>query len=99
MNAGASRVTFGMLADEKQVGESLSLRNLKGGKRLDIDVPLKGVVAGDSRGNIYDPFPRYFVYGDPATAEVMETYRAPMAVRLLPEPRPEGVGDCPGSDS
>jgi len=36
---------------------------------------------------------------DQATAEVMETYRVPEAVRLPPEPLPAGGGDCPGSDS
>lgn len=34
---------------------------------------------------------------DAATAEVMETYRVPEAVRLPVEPLPEGGGDCPGS--
>ena len=75
---GASRVTFGMLADEKQVGEPIAVRVLRDGKRLDIDVPLEGFIAGDSRGNIYDRFPRYYVYGGlvfvPLDREMLKTY-------------------------
>jgi len=36
---------------------------------------------------------------DQATAEVMETYRVPEAVRLPQVPLPEGGGDCPGVSS
>ncbi len=34
---------------------------------------------------------------DQATAEVLETYRVPAAVRLSETPLPEGGGDCPGA--
>jgi hypothetical protein len=33
---------------------------------------------------------------DQATKEIMESYRVPAAVRM-PEPLPQGGGDCPGA--
>ncbi len=33
---------------------------------------------------------------DEATAEALETYRVPAAVRLPEKPLPDGGGDCPG---
>ena len=34
---------------------------------------------------------------DQATAEILENYRVPAAVRLSETPLPEGGGDCPGA--
>jgi S1-C subfamily serine protease len=77
---GESRVSFGMLADRRQIGETLPLRLLRDGARLDVDVTLLAFPAGDTRGNLYDQFPRYYVYGGlifvPLDREMLKTYGA-----------------------
>ena len=60
---GDGRVTFGMLADRRKIGELLPLRILRDGTRQELDVVLKAFAPGDTRGNLYDRFPRYYVYG------------------------------------
>ncbi len=75
---GDSRVSFGMLADQKQIGEILPLRLLRDGERFDIDVTLLAFPTGDTRGNLYDQFPRYYVYGGlvfvPLDREMLKTF-------------------------
>ena len=77
---GDVRVPFGMLADRRQAGETLSLRVFREGERLDIDVPLRAYPPGDTRANLYDQFPRYYVYGGlvfvPLDREMLKTYGA-----------------------
>ena len=72
------RVTFGMLTDRKQIGEKLPVRVLRDGKRLALEVPLKAYAPGDLRANLYDTFPRYYVYGGlvfvPLDREMLKTY-------------------------
>jgi S1-C subfamily serine protease len=77
---GDSRISFGMMADRKQIGETLRLRILRDGSRFDVDVRLLAFPAGDTRGNLYDQFPRYYVYAGlvfvPLDREMLKTYGA-----------------------
>ena len=59
---GTTRIRFGMLVDRVQVGDSVSVRVLRDGKRFDIDVPLWNLGSYVSRGHRYDTLPRYYVY-------------------------------------
>jgi S1-C subfamily serine protease len=60
---GGLRFPFGMLIDRLQVGESVELRLLRDGERLDVSVPLLGYRLGDLRGHVYDRLPKYYIYG------------------------------------
>jgi len=77
---GDARVPFGMLADRRQTGDILPLRVFREGERLDIDVILRAYPPGDTRANLYDQFPRYYVYGGlvfvPLDREMLKTYGA-----------------------
>jgi len=75
---GESRVTFGMMVDRRQTGEVLPLRILRNGERISLDITVEAYLPGDTRGNLYDQFPRYFVYGGlifvPLDRETLKTY-------------------------
>ena len=75
---GKSRIDLGMLIDRMFIGDSVSLRILRDGKRLDVAIPLVRASFGDSRRNTYDQAPKYFVYGGlvfvPLCRETMKTY-------------------------
>jgi S1-C subfamily serine protease len=60
---GEERFDFGMLVDRHQKGESVSLRVLRDGERLDLTVPLAGSPWGRRNANMYDVLPRYYVHG------------------------------------
>ncbi len=57
-----SRVPLGMLVDRMQIGDSLTVRVLRDGERLPVEVPLRGNVVREYRSEIYDRGPRYVVY-------------------------------------
>jgi len=75
---GDQRVPFGLLIDRFLIGESVTLRVLRDGKRMNVDVPLRDYPAVDKHGNIYDRFPRYYVYGGlvfvPLDMEMLKTF-------------------------
>ncbi len=104
---GDGRVPFGMLVDRRQTGESIPLRILRNGTRRDIEIPLKAYAPGDTRGNLYDQFPRYYVYGGlifvPLDREMLKTYGAEWFARCGPQPDarvlPPAALSSPGSSS
>ncbi len=57
------RISFGLLVDRKQIGESVPIRVLREGRRLDLDVPLSSFPMADAHGHAYNRLPRYYVYG------------------------------------
>jgi hypothetical protein len=75
---GKGRFTFTLLIDRMFIGGSASARILRDGKRLDVAIPLIHEAFFDSRRNVYDEAPRYFVYGGlvfvPLCRETMNTY-------------------------
>ena len=66
------------LADFKQVGESLSVKLIRKGKLLSVEIPLTGYHVGDMRANLYDCKPTYYIYAGmvfvPLNLEVLKTY-------------------------
>jgi len=60
---GTYRIPFGLLVDRRQVGETVTLQVLRGGKRLDVQVPLMTFAPSAFRSNAFDRLPRYYVYG------------------------------------
>jgi S1-C subfamily serine protease len=77
---GERRFPFGLLVDRRQIGESIRLRLLRAGQRLDVDVPLKAAPMAVAHANSYDRLPRYFVYAGlvfvPLDREMLKTYGA-----------------------
>ncbi len=72
------RFPFGLLVDRRQIGESISLRVLRAGQRLDLTVPLKATRFAATLANVYDRLPRYYVYAGlvfvPLEREMLKTY-------------------------
>jgi S1-C subfamily serine protease len=77
---GDFRIPFGLLVDRIQIGGRVSIRVLRDGSRLDLEIPLQGYPAAESRGHIYDRRPRYYVYGGlvfvALNRETLKTYGA-----------------------
>ena len=75
---GDIRLPFGLLFDRMQIGETIPIRLLRGGERIDRVLMLQGLPAAALRGNIYDRAPRYYIYGGlvfvPLDREFMKTY-------------------------
>jgi S1-C subfamily serine protease len=75
-----NRIPFGMLIDRMFIGESASVRVLRDGERVDLDVPLLPFAQVDSQGHAYDQKPPFFVYGGLVFAtlsrETLKTYGA-----------------------
>jgi hypothetical protein len=75
---GPLRLPFGAIVDRRQVGETLSLRILRGGERRELSVPLGPFEASRRLGNAYDRRPRYFVWAGlvftPLDREMVKTY-------------------------
>jgi len=75
---GDGRIPYGLLVDRKQIGETVSIRVLRDGARLDFEIPLSGYPAAETQGHIYDRPPRYFIYGGlvfvPLNRETLKTY-------------------------
>jgi S1-C subfamily serine protease len=72
------RMDLLVLVDRHQIGESLHVRLLRDGVRMDLDLPLRGWPAVDRYAAKHDQRPRYFVYGGlvfvPLHLEVMKTF-------------------------
>ena len=87
---GDIRMSFGLLIDRMQVGDTASIRILRDGHKIDLKVPVRSFPAVERRGNIYDQAPRYYIYGGlvfvPLNRETMKTYgsdwRLDAAMRL-----------------
>ena len=60
---GKMRMPYGMLIDRMQIGDRTALDILRDGKRIKVQVPLRGLPAMDRSGHTYDRGPRYFIYG------------------------------------
>lgn len=60
---GGLRFPSGMLVDRRQVGETVTLRILRDGQRLDVSVPLRAYEHSKLLGHAYDRLPRYYIYG------------------------------------
>ena len=77
---GTERIPYGLLIDRMFIGDSVAIRVLRGGQRLDVVVPLTRYPFWDSRRRSYQQKPRYFVYGGlvfvPLCREMLETYGA-----------------------
>jgi len=75
---GPSRIPFGLLVDRRQAGETVTLQVLRGGKKLDVPVPLATFAPAVFRSNAFDRLPRYYVYGGlvfvPLELETMKTF-------------------------
>jgi S1-C subfamily serine protease len=75
---GGGRISFGLLVDRKQIGESVPIRILRDGMRFEVEVPLTRFPMGDAHGHLYDQLPRYYVYGGlvfiPLNHEMLKTY-------------------------
>ncbi len=75
---GGGRISFGLLVDRKQIGDSVPIQVLRDGKRLKVDVPLTSFPMGDAHGHVYDRLPRYYVYGGlvfvPLNLETLKTF-------------------------
>jgi hypothetical protein len=75
---GTGRVSFGMLVDRLQIGDEVSLRVLRDGRRFDVAVPLAGADWIRARSNGHDRSPRYYVYAGlvfaPLELELLKTY-------------------------
>lgn len=72
------RMDLLVLVDRHQIGESLQVRVLRGGRRFDLDIPLLPWPAVDRYAAKHDRRPRYFVYGGlvfvPLDLETMKTF-------------------------
>jgi S1-C subfamily serine protease len=75
---GPFRIPFGLLVDRRQAGETVTLQVLRGGKRIDVPVPLITFAPAAFRSNAFDRLPRYYVYGGlvfvPLELETMKTF-------------------------
>jgi hypothetical protein len=75
---GELRIPFGLLADRRQAGESVTLRVLRAQSRIDLQVKLLIYPAHRRLANSYDVLPRYYIYAGlvfiPLEKEVLETY-------------------------
>ncbi len=75
---GDTRMSFGLLVDRMQIGESLAVRVLRGSEQLEFQIPLVGMTGVDLRGNLYDQLPRYYIYAGlvfvPLHLETLKTY-------------------------
>ncbi len=82
---GGGRISFGLLVDRKQIGESVPIRLLRDGRRLEVDVPLISFPMGDAHGHVYDRLPRYYIYGGlvfvPLNLEMLKTYGGDWAAK------------------
>ena len=78
------RFDYQLLVDRRQVGESVTLRVLRGGVRSEVAIPLKALPGIEWRGNVYDRRPRYLVYGGLVFVPLeWETIRLASSDRLL----------------
>lgn len=59
---GDLRLPYGMLVDRRQIGEAVRLRVLRDGRRLDVDVKLRGFPWSRTLAHAYDRLPRYYVH-------------------------------------
>lgn len=75
---GGLRIPFGLLVDRKQIGESVVVRVLRDGDRLDVTVPLRDLAAYSYRARLYDVRPRYYIYAGlvfvPLNLEMLRTF-------------------------
>lgn len=75
---GNGRMQFGLLIDRRQIAETVPIRVLRDGTRLEIQIPLRDWSAMDTQGHYYDQKPRYYVYGGlvfiPLSREMLKTY-------------------------
>lgn len=75
---GDLRIPFGLLADRRQAGESVTLRILRQAKRLDVTVALRVYPPHRAHANAYDVLPRYYVYAGlvfvPLQKETLKTF-------------------------
>ncbi|MBD3867561.1 MAG: trypsin-like peptidase domain-containing protein [Acidobacteria bacterium] len=75
---GGGRISYGLLVDRKQIGESVPIRLLRDGRRIEVDVPLTSFPMGDAHGHAYDRLPRYYIYGGlvfvPLNLEMLKTF-------------------------
>lgn len=74
------RVPFGMLVDRKFIGDRLSVRVLRSGARIELELQLDAHPRTELFGNLYDQEPRYFVYAGlvfvELSLETLNTYDA-----------------------
>jgi S1-C subfamily serine protease len=75
---GRQRFDFGMLIDRRLIGETVTLRVLRGSERLEREIPLKSLPWTEKVSHVYDVLPRYYVYGGlvfvPLDRGMMETF-------------------------
>jgi len=75
---GGVRMDFGLLIDRMQIHDTVSIRVLRAGKRLDLEIPLRDWSSISTQGHSYDEKPRYYVYAGlvflPLSRETMKTY-------------------------
>jgi S1-C subfamily serine protease len=71
------RFDYGLLVDRHQIGETLKVRILRKGERLDKSVPLRLHPGARRYASQYDTLPRFFVYAglvfEPLDVEMLET--------------------------
>jgi len=74
---GEGRIPFGLLVDRKFIGDTVRLRVLRAGARLELGVTLSRNARFDAQRNAYDVAPRYYVYGGlvflPLCRETLQT--------------------------
>jgi S1-C subfamily serine protease len=75
---GDGRLNFGMLVDRHQMGETVKLRVLRKGERIELTVPLVRFHWSKIISNLYDVLPQYYVYGGlvfvPLNLEMLKTF-------------------------
>jgi hypothetical protein len=85
----ALRFRYEMLIDRRQVGDALGLAVLRGGERVELQVPMQRYDPFDMYRRIYDELPRYFVYAGlvfvPLTSELFAALSSSLPSHLLYE--------------
>lgn len=74
------RLNHSFLVDQLQIGDTVSLRIIRDGKRMEVSVPLKGSSSSALMGNQYGVHPKYYIYGGlvfvPLNRKTLATYGA-----------------------
>ncbi len=72
------RLDSSFAIDRKQMGDTVPLRIIRDGQRMEVSLPLNHYNPGESKALIYDTLPKYYVYAGlvfvPLNRETLQTY-------------------------
>ena len=84
-----NRVFVGVLFDDYQVGETVDVTLVRGGRLMNVEVTVQSYTADRSEGNQYDRLPDYYIYAGLVFTELSADYLSTIDQELGAFERPE----------